>query len=191
LGVLQSGRVKFTPDLPAAKQNAINCLIMGVALKLLYVFDQPVLTDEQGKDIAALYSPRNPPMWWTPTYERNVPYQVITAFATGSWAHELLSLGEQGALEMGLETLKAELGRDDLRPVKMHLMNWGSEEFTLGGYSVVPVGGANLREVLAGSVGDRLFWAGEATARNPWAGTVHGAYSSGRRAAQEILEVTS
>lgn len=197
LGVLKSGKIKFTPDLPAMKQNAINRLIMGAALKLVYLFDEPVLKNEQGEDIAALYSAGTPPMWWTPTYLRTdangqpLKQQVITAFATGDYARDLLAKGEQGALEAGLATLKAELGRDDLRPTKMHLMDWTSDEFALGGYSVPPVGGIGLRSNLAQPVDNQLFWAGEATARNTWAATVHGAFASGRRAAQEILGVTS
>ncbi len=183
LGVLQSGKVIFSPALPAEKQDAIDRLIMGVAIKLLYVFDQRVLPS----GIGAFYSPHNPPMWWSPTFTREVNGEAITAFATGDWARELIALGDEAALQAGLDVLRRELGLPDLQPIASHFMNWAAEEFSLGGYSVVPVGGMNLRAQIAEPVNSKLFWAGEHTAKNPWAATVHGAYASGKRAASEIL----
>lgn len=46
------------------------------------------------------------------------------------------------------------------------------------------------RDDLAKSVNGRLFFAGEATDRQHYQ-TVHGAYQSGMRAAQELLQVAS
>lgn len=43
-----------------------------------------------------------------------------------------------------------------------------------------------MRTQLAQPVGERLFFAGEATERKTF-GTVHGAYISGQRAAREVL----
>ena len=183
LGVLQAGSVEFVPALPAEKQHAIQHLIMGLAIKLVYRFASPVLPD----GIEALYSDRNPPMWWSPSQGQNTQEQVITAFATGDWARELLAMGEQGALDYALASLSAELGRD-LQPIDRRLMDWSAEPFTRGGYSAAPVGGEGLRALLAQPISNRLFWAGEATAFNPWASTVHGAYATGKRAAKEVLE---
>jgi monoamine oxidase len=186
LGVLQAGRVIFTPELPEWKQNAIGALRMGPALKLVYRFREPILPSA----IRAVYSALNPPMWWSPTPEGDglrSGEQVWMAFATGDWARELLALGETGALEKGLETLRTELNCPDLEPEAMHLVNWVADEFALGGYSAVPVGAEGARAALAIPIGNVLFFAGEATAPNPWGATVHGAYMSGRRAAHEIL----
>jgi monoamine oxidase len=182
LGVLQAGSVRFSPDLPDWKRNAISALRMGPALKLVYRFREPILP--QG--IYAYYSPLNPPMWWSPTLGEG-ENQVWMAFATGDWARELLALGEEGALQKGLETLRTELDRPNLEADAMHLVNWVADEFSLGGYSAVPAGAAGAHEVLAKPVGEVLFFAGEAAAPNPWSATVHGAYMSGRRAAHEIL----
>ena len=183
LGVLQAGHVRFSPTLPDWKQNAIGALKMGPALKLVYRFREPIVTP----GIHAFYSALNPPMWWTPTLEGAGTDQVWMAFATGDWARELLPLGEEGVLAKGLETLRMELECPDLRPEAMQMVNWVADEFALGGYSAVPVGGEAARGILAKPVEDVLFFAGEATAPNPWGGTVHGAYMSGRRTAHEIL----
>jgi monoamine oxidase len=111
---------------------------------------------------------------------------VMTGFATGNWARDLLALGETAALERGLETLQTEL-QTTLHPAAMHLANWVDDPFSLGGYSVTPPGAYGAREALAAPTSDRLFWAGEATASKAWSTTVHGAYASGRRAASEVL----
>jgi monoamine oxidase len=182
LGVLQAGIVRFSPALPADKTDAIQRLIMGDALKLVYRFASRVLPF----GVEALYADHNPPMWWSPTPADHNGEHVITAFATGEWARELMAMGEHAALDHGLSVLRAELGVT-LDPVERRLVNWSAEPYTRGGYSVAPVGGAHLRAALAQPVSQRLFWAGEATAPNAWAATVHGAYASGRRAAAEIL----
>lgn len=183
VGVLQTGKVKFLPTLPAEKQSAIQNLGMGPGIKMMYRFDEPIVPAH----ISTLYSALNPPMWWSPTFGRDLPYQIWTAFATGNWARELLALGEEGALQKGLDTLRRELNRPEIQPSATHLENWPADPFALGAYSVTRPGCVGARDELAKPVDKRLYWAGEATAPLPWIGTVHGAYASGRRAAAEIL----
>ena len=69
------------------------------------------------------------------------------------------------------------------------VQDWAKEPYVRGSYSYPSVGsfpdGPNMREVLARSVGGRLFFAGEAT-HNEAAATVPGALQSGQRAAREI-----
>lgn len=184
LAVLQSGNVRFEPPLPSEKQAAIAALNMAPALKLIYRFDEPILPCE----IAALYSAQNPPMWWTPTYGHDsVNGQVWTAFVTGDYARQMRSLGESGALNAGLRTLRAETERFDLQPASARWIDWAGDPFALGGYSSEPPGAYGARAVLAQPTENVLYWAGEATATGDAAGTVHGAYLSGVRAAQEVL----
>ncbi|NWF70896.1 MAG: FAD-dependent oxidoreductase [Chloroflexi bacterium] len=180
LAVLQAGTVRFMPELPAAKQQAIQRLQVGPVIKLVYRFERAALPE----DILAFYSRHNPPMWWSPTYGHERAYQVVTAFASGDWARALLARGEEGALEMALETLRVELGQPGLTPVARYLMNWPADPYALGGYSYAPVGAAGERAILAQPTG-ALLWAGEATAPNSAAATVHGALESGWRAARE------
>jgi len=185
LAVLQAGAVTFTPALPEWKQHAIRTMQMAPAFKLVYRFAAPIAPT----GTAALYSAGKPPMWWTPQPNAQAE-QVWLALATGDWARELLALGEQGAIERGLHTLRTEFGLPGLTPVEARIVNWAADPFALGGYSTLPPGGDGLREVLARPVanasGQVLFFAGEATAPNPYASTVHGAYVTGRRAAEAM-----
>lgn len=185
LGVLQSGDVRFVPELPTKKQAAITCLRMGPVIKMVYRFDEPLQPDS----VMAIYSDQNPPMWWTPSYGQDAQgVYVWTAFASGDWARELMSLGEVGALEQGIESLRKELNRPTLKPQAAQLINWPKDPFARGGYSVTPPGGIEARAQLARPIENKLYWAGEATAPLNQVATVHGAYTSGRRAAAEILQ---
>lgn len=184
VGVLKSGNIRFSPALPAEKLDALAALQMGPVIKLIFYFTEPVFPE----GTLAFYSAHNPPMWWTPNAGQSGTGYVISALASGDWARELLAKGEQDALGAALETLRLELNRPDIQPVKMHLVNWPADPFALGGYSVVAPGAPGARAQLAQPVESTLFWAGEATARNAWGASVHGAYVSGRRAAREILD---
>lgn len=183
LGVLQAGRVRFTPELPAEKQAAIEHLRMGPVIKLIYRFEMPALPEGSFAYRSAL----NPPIWWSPTFgQPSDGAQVVVGFASGDWARELLALGEEGALAKGLEGLRTELNCPDLQPSWSQLVNWPDDPFSWGGYSVATPGHADARDILSRPL-SKLYFAGEATAPNAIAATVHGAYVSGRRAASEIL----
>lgn len=74
-------------------------------------------------------------------------------------------------------------------PVALRRSNWGGDPFFRGAFSFPGVASTPRdREVLATPVGERLFFAGEATSVDA-PGTVHGALETGRRVAQQVLEV--
>ncbi|MDX2137792.1 MAG: NAD(P)/FAD-dependent oxidoreductase [Chloroflexota bacterium] len=183
VGVLRSGAVTFAPALPDSKQAAIDALRMGPGMKLVYWFAEPVLP----AGIGALYSAGTPAMWWSPSAGRDVQGQAITALATGDYARELAAMGEQGALAFALRTLQDELGRPDLQPVAAQWVHWTADPYALGVYSTVPPGAHDARLAL-GMPTPPLFWAGEATVKNAWGATVHGALVSGQRAAAQTLQ---
>jgi monoamine oxidase len=187
LGVLKAGSMRFVPELPEVKLEALNHLRMGIVIKLVYVFSEAILPDTT----SAVYSRQNPPMWWTSNYGRAPQQQQVwTAFASGDWARELLANAhEQGTDTMMLDALKSleqATGKTLPTPTTMRLVNWLADPYTQGGYSYATPGHASARQDLAQAT-PPLFWAGEATA--PWhqTATVHGAIVSGRRAAQEVL----
>lgn len=184
LGVLKAGQVRFIPELPEEKQKAIAQLGIADAVKLYFHFEERIFSE----GIVELYVPgANPDEWWSSTAGHGVGVEILTALATGDKARELLALPEEAALKNALQTLRQALGRPDLTPSKARLAHWRDEPHILGAYSQASVGASSARSVLAQPLGHRLFFAGEHTASNAWAATVHGAYASGRRAAQEIL----
>jgi monoamine oxidase len=180
VGVLKSHRVRFVPDLPKEKMKALEKLTMGPVTKMIYCFDEPVAPP----GIMAIYSSSNPPMWWSPSFGRNdTKFHVWSAFFAGSWARELLALPAEEALARGLETLRAEVGKPHLTPVRQKLVNWLGDPYAMGGYTVCLPGGFSARDVL-GKPTPPLYWAGEATGVS---GTVHASFDTGERAAEEIM----
>ncbi len=185
LGVLKAGKIRFVPELPKAKQEALHRLGIADAVKLFFLFDEPILPP----GIVELYVPgHSPDEWWSSTAGHDVNFEILTALATGPRARELLALPEEEALQNALQTLRQALGRPDLTPRRARLAHWQDDPYTLGAYSKASVGASQARRILAQPVGNRLFFAGEHTASNAWAATVHGAYASGRRAAREVLQ---
>ena len=182
VGVLKAGKVEFLPELPPGKRDALAGLQMGPVMKMIYEFDKPILD----RSIGAIYAKDNPPMWWSPSLGRDIGATVWTAFLTGDYAREMLQLGEAAALEKGMATLRKEVGNSDLQYKGARWVNWPEDEFALGGYSVCLPGHYEARAKLAGAT-PPLFWAGEASAPHHLTAMVHGAYFTGQRAAQEVV----
>lgn len=183
LGVLQSGRLRFAPALPPMKQEALNGLKMGPVMKLIYLFEAPLLDSS----IGAIYARGNPPMWWSPSLGREGGATVWTGFFSGDYAREMLALGEERAIQKGLKTLRQEIGNPALQFVKARWVSWPDDPYALGGYSVCLPSHYEARDKLAKAT-PPLYWAGEASAPHHLTAMVHGAYFTGRRAAQEIVE---
>jgi monoamine oxidase len=73
---------------------------------------------------------------------------------------------------------------------RAYFHDWQTDPFSLGAYSYVRAGGMEAQKQLAAPVSGTLFFAGEATNSQGHHATVHGAMSSGYRAAAEILAVS-
>jgi monoamine oxidase len=73
-----------------------------------------------------------------------------------------------------------------MQPAATLVTSWTADPFSRGAHVVLPVGASHEHlNALAAPVGNRLFFAGEATSRQHLA-TVHGAWLSGLRAAKGI-----
>lgn len=81
-------------------------------------------------------------------------------------------------------------GVDVPDPIQTICTRWGNDPFSYGSYSHVRVQSSGRDyDILAESIGNRLFFAGEATTRQ-YPATMHGAYLSGLREASHILRAT-
>ena len=90
-----------------------------------------------------------------------------------------------------MAALRGIFGRRIPEPIDYLITRWASDPYAMGSYSFNALGSEPaMRDRLAESLGDRVFFAGEATSRN-YFGTVRGAYLSGLRAAREVLRVAT
>jgi monoamine oxidase len=193
LGVLQSGDVRFSPELPAT--SASRLLESGTVIKVVLRFDEPFWEDAI-RFIDGATTPHRQrkffmsgglfPTWWTPA---PVVAPVLTAWAAADAAARVRAAGDPIAVALAA---LAELIDVDRRTIDGRLDNawfhdWDRDPFARCAYSYVPVGEMAAAARLRRPVDDVLFMAGEATAADGNRATVDGAIESGRRAAREVL----
>jgi len=189
-GVLDAKKIKFTPDLPPEKYESFSGISMGIYNHITLQFKKNFF-DIKEKDSYLYYKikSQNAPSPKGFVGFLNMSGSNLSYFDTGGeFARELEKEGEQASIDFVLTELRTIFGsKVDKNLIKGHTTKWASNPLTLGSYATAEPGKAHLREVLRQSVGDRIFFAGEATAKD-WA-SVEGAYSSGETAAKEILKI--
>ena len=183
LGVLKTGAILFAPGLPPAMRDAIAALDMGILNRTVLLFDEP-FWDRDTEWIG--YAGRQPGQW---SETLNLyPYlgkPVLAMFNPGSFGAETEQYSDAEITSRAVEALGAMFG-DVPAPVDAVSTRWGSDPWSWGSYSYLPVGVEfDIYRDMARPVGDRLFFAGEAT-HSRFPSTVHGALLSGRRAARQI-----
>ena len=185
LGVLKTngvGSVTFSPSL-AHKTDPISNLEIGAVVKITLHFRQAFWRE----DFGFLHS-ADP---WLPTWWTGQRPGILTGWAGGPRA-ELLAQEHSGTiLEQALHTLsilfKTEPTRIRELLVSSYYHDWIKDPFSRGAYSYTPVGMMARPRRLAKPIEHTLFFAGEATDSAGDQGTVHGALSSGKRAAKRML----
>jgi monoamine oxidase len=186
LGVLQSGAVKFDPDLPD-KRDVWAALPMGAVVKLVVCFREPFWT-AVSPGLGFLHTPAGPfQVWWAAGAAAPA---VLTGWAGGPAASALAGIEPRALFGRALTQLAACFSLNPERvaqqAVDWRLFDWQADPLSRGAYSYVPVGGAKAVRRYAEPVANTLFFAGEATDRK-WAGTVAGAVASGERVADEVI----
>ena len=189
LGVLKAGNVKFTPALPQAKQNAIEQLGMGVLNKCYLRFAAAFWpTDVDWLE----YVPEQRGAWteWV-SLMRTHKLPVLLGFNAAEQGRAIEAWTDEQIVASAMQTLRIIFGNAIPDPLDYQITRWASDPYALGSYSFNPVGYTPaLRTELAKPLGQKVFFAGEATEAQHFS-SAHGAYLSGLRAAKEILDLTS
>lgn len=207
-----SGIFKFNPPLPNYKIEAISRLGYGVVNKLflklspdLDRFPFPSLQLVFHESVHQFKNPKIP--WWirktsslSPIYEKS---SVLLSWFAGDEAHKLEALPDEVILDEVSTTISSFLSykkcngnaMKSYKFDKVLKSRWGSDPLFMGSYSFIAVGSSindmdSLAEPLTnGSTSTplQILFAGEATHRTHYS-TTHGAYFSGLREANRLLE---
>jgi monoamine oxidase len=122
-------------------------------------------------------------------YVRPFGRPLIECFVGGEGARMRIEAGPAAAFAMAIDDVVRLFGESVRRHLKPMISSAWSRSGRIGGaYSHALPGQAGARAELARPFDERLFFAGEATRRSDFS-TAHGAYKSGVRAAEEVLEV--
>ena len=179
-GVLASGAIRFSPALPLATESAIHALPMGHRNKFALSFTQPVFGDLP----PSLWFPVDPPCASLELLLRPADPELAVGIFSGEFGRELAAAGAATMREVLLAQLTDLFGHEIKRAAAASVaVNWDAEPWVRGYVAAAQPGAADARQRLAEPVGERLFFAGEATSRCHM-GDVHGAWLSGIAAAE-------
>jgi monoamine oxidase len=178
-GILSGRDIEFTPVLPDWKLNAIEGLPLGSHTRTAVMFDKPVLHEL--------------PRYFTvntsgdgPIHFRNQPFgndyvEIVTGGRISEWMEKS---GERATIEFVLTKLREAAGNKAVPDPVRHIVSaWDQDAWVKGAYSCARPGAADQRPILARPIGERIYFAGEATSNHAQA-SVHGACISGRDAAR-------
>jgi monoamine oxidase len=185
IGVLASGRIRFSPGLPDVYTSAVDALAMGSNLRVLLEIRGEL--SEIGTDNAIYAKSDNDRTFGA--IARVSGTNVWFLDTGGAYARELEAAGDQAAVEAAVDWLAACFGNDIRRIVARTLVSrWGRSEFCRGGFSVAAPGRSSQRAAFRLPHADRVFFAGEHRHDTAW-GTVGGAWETGELAAQQAIEL--
>lgn len=178
VGVLRTGAIRFRPELPATTQDAIAGMQMGALSKIGMRFDFSKFDLPRG-DIFTR-DPESAFDFDCRPFDRD----IVVAIFGGDFARTITQ-SPQEAVDATLNAFVEVVGGDVRGAFRMaRLHAWHNEPFSLGCYSHCLPGHADARAALGAPVGDRIVFAGEASAPEGAAMTTGGAFLAGQAAAK-------
>jgi monoamine oxidase len=182
VGVIQAESIRFVPSLPAENLAGFDGLRMGAYTKIALRVDRAKLGGVALGDTIDLGSGRELISFEPFPSGRD----LVLAYLGGDFARELCRAGEREAVEHATARLAAIAG-ERVRSAVMGgvLAAWWTDPYARGGYSIARPGQANARAALRRPLGDRVWFAGEASAGGG-AMTAGGAFLEGERAADDL-----
>ncbi|XP_017142202.1 peroxisomal N(1)-acetyl-spermine/spermidine oxidase isoform X1 [Drosophila miranda] len=213
LGVLKhTHKTLFDPELPQFKQESIENLMFGTVDKIYLEYERPFLSadisevmllwNDDKRDMhtcteeelaSEAYLSKN---WYKKIYSfAKVTDTLLLGWVSGREAEYMETLSHEAVAEKCTEILRSFLQDPYVpKPKRCVCTSWKSQEFTGGAYTSIPVGATqedieNLAQPLYATpqaMKPAILFAGEHT-HSSFYSTVHGAYLSGRTAAQYLL----
>ena len=178
--VLSREIIAFAPRLPTRTLAAIHALPLSTYEKVGMRLDGRTLVDEPawvlsvGDDVSVAFE------------VQPVDQPRVIAYLSGP---QLAAQPPDALWTLARDRLVAVFGTHAAaQVVAWRATRWNSDELIGGSYSYAVPGEAAARGVLAEPLDDRVFFAGEACSRTAY-GTLHGAFLSGRAAAERVARV--
>ena len=181
-GVLGSGDLRFLPELPAEKGQAIEALPLGNYNRIRLVVDRHLFADDVPERMVTEQS-GNPPMQLS---VRPYGFDCVIGIVAGRYADWLERAGPSAGREAVTTALCGLFGENMRNQIRSDRQSaWRGNAFVRGAYSTSAPGQFHQRAVLSQAIQNKLFFCGEATSTDHFC-TCHGARMTGERVAQEI-----
>jgi monoamine oxidase len=205
-----SSKISFSPALPVPKINALSRIGMDASIRIIIEFTRNNFFQKpDGANIppepapgpmpAFIYGGVECPAYFFAGAGKSELNRTLSLTINGAKAEELSALTDDEKIQRILDEMdvvfdgKASLNIRKRFPeeggtIISVVKDWTKEPYILGGQSYPLVGGTNEdRVVLAAPIGQKIFFAGEATDVTGEFGTISGALKSGERAAEEVV----
>jgi monoamine oxidase len=189
LGILKAEKIAFDPPLPKRYKDSIAKVGFGSVTKLALKFDEP-FWDLETQYFGIVTEPKGRWNYWL-NYRTFSEENILLGLSVGAYAPIADKMTDAEMTEDGLDVLRQVWGEDVGTPTQVLTTHWSTDPYTLGAYAYPRPGNKKSDfDGLSKVIEDCLFLAGEHTLFD-YAGTTHGAYMSGLRAAEEVIEAES
>ncbi|KAI0320296.1 amine oxidase [Amylostereum chailletii] len=189
LGVLQNGDVRFEPQLPEWKSEAIHGMTMGTYTKIYLQFPEKFWFDTEFALYADLERGRYP-VWQSLDLQGFFPGSgILFVTVTGDYSKRIEALPDKQVKDEVLSVLRSMYPNVTVpEPDDFYFPRWHSDPLYRGSYSNWP---ASLvmghHKNLRAPVEERLWFGGEATSLK-YFGYLHGAYFEGMKMGEHIAQ---
>ena len=194
VSVLKNNVISFSPALPSSKSGALSKFGMDKCIRVIIDFKKNFWGEASG----FIWGGNTAIQMVNAGVGRSQFIRTMTLTIHGTKADELSALGD-GMITPILNELdtiyngQASLFvRRDLvsNEVVYHFTDWSKDEFIQGGVSYPLINATQAdRTDLAAPVNNMLFFAGEATDVEGYAGSIQGAMASAERVVDEVVAV--
>ncbi len=186
LGVLQSGAVTITPELPSSMRRSLAKLQMGHVNKVVLQFPRPFWDETQ--QYFGYAHPEKGKYSYFLNARTFSDAPVLMTFGLGRAGLALEQQTEEAIAADVMSVLRILFGPNIPEVERLLVSRWTADPLSRGSYSYAAVGATpDDFATLGRSVNEVLFFAGEHT-HPTYRGTVHGAYLSGQRAAAQVAQ---
>lgn len=187
LGVLKANAIQFIPSLPATKLTAIQKIGMNCVNKFLLTWDTAFWDDVQ----YISYTPETTDKfnYFVNVKKINPSVNALMTFAYADYGRLTETMTDSEIITEIMNHLKDIYGNNIPNPTNLLRTKWNTNENSFGSYSYTAIETQMEHyDDLAEEVNDKLFFAGEHT-NVDYFSTVHGAYLSGVREADKIIDL--
>ncbi len=185
LGVLKKNVIKFNPELPSEKKEAISNVGMNCVNKYLLVWDKAFW------DIDKQFISYTPDVKDKFNYFLNITkihptVNALMTFAYDEYAKKTETMSDEEVTKDIMDHLSKMYGNKIPQPKKILRSKWCNNENSYGAYSFTAIDTKPSDfDELSKSIDNKVFFAGEHTSRSYFS-NAHGAYLSGIREANKI-----
>lgn len=183
--ILKEGDIKFTPNLPQSKLNAINDAVVWNGFKSFFEFSSNFYGDNE-YEFQIIPASNGQKVYYNAALGQNTTRHILGLFVVGTPAIDFISRSGDDLKNFILSELDSLYANQATPNYINHItQNWNNEPFIKGGYMSDYVDWRMVRE-LGNSVANKLYFAGgEYTDGGDWV-SVHTAAQSAKKALAEI-----